>query len=83
MPTEEEALRSLVIEIQAATPPLRNVRFTNRYTTSYIGRVILDRVADIESLETMGEMDLEETTNLAGAFDFSSKFLTSSLNMLY
>lgn len=37
MPTEEEALRSLAAEIQEATPPLHNIRFTNGYAASYIG----------------------------------------------
>lgn len=36
MPTEEEALWSLVAEIQDATPPIRNIQFTNRYAASYI-----------------------------------------------
>lgn len=65
MLTEEEALRSLAIEINEATPPLRNVKFTKRHVASHIWRVALDRAADIESLGTMARMDLEEATNRA------------------
>lgn len=65
MLTEEEALRSLAIEINEATPPLRNAKFTNRHVASHIWRVALDRAADIESLGTMARMDLEEATNRA------------------
>lgn len=63
MPTEEEALRSLAIEIEEATPPLCNIRFTNRFAASYIGGTILSQTEDIESLEAMGEMGVDEATN--------------------
>lgn len=63
MPTEEETLRSLAAEIEEATPPLCNIRFTNRYAVSYIGGTILSQAKDIESLEAMGEMGVDEATN--------------------
>lgn len=66
MSTEEEALRALAAEISNRTPPLNNIRFTNRYAASYIGGAILDRAADIESLSSMGEMGVDEATNRVG-----------------
>lgn len=75
MPTEEEALRSLAVEIQEVAPPLCNVQFTNRYAASYIGRAILDQATDIESLKAMGEMGLEEATNRAEALISRVSFL--------
>lgn len=59
-------MRALAVEIQNRTP-LRNIHFTNHYAASYIGRVILDGAADIESLEFMGEMGVDEATNRVGA----------------
>lgn len=55
MPTEEEALWALAVEISDRTPPLNNICFTNWYVASYIGGAILDWAADIESLSSMGE----------------------------
>lgn len=75
MPNEEEALRSLAREINEATPPLRNVRFTNRHVASHIGRVALNRAMDIESLGTMVVMDLKEATNRAESLVARVSFL--------
>lgn len=67
MSTEEETLKSLAVEIDEATLPLRNIQFTNRYAASYIGGTIFSSAANIESLEAMGEMRVDEATNRVGA----------------
>lgn len=67
MPIEEEALRELASKISNRTPPLRNLRFTNMYSASYLGGVILNWATDIESLAGMGEMGVDEETNRVGA----------------
>lgn len=67
MPTEEEALRALAYEILTRTPPLNNLRFTNRYVASFLGSAILDWAADTERLAGMDEMGVDEATNQIGA----------------
>lgn len=56
MPTEAEALRALSVEISHRTSLLDNIRCTNWFAASFLGGSILDRAADVESLETMGGM---------------------------
>lgn len=63
----EEALRELVSEISTKTPPLNNIHFTNRYTTSFISVAIFNRAGDVESLASMGKMRIDEVTNRVGA----------------
>lgn len=36
VPIEEDVLQALAVEINAATPPLLNIRFNDCYVTSYI-----------------------------------------------
>lgn len=67
MPTEEGALRELASEISTRTPPLNNIRFTNRYAASFIGGAVLNRAANVESLALMGEVGVDEATNRVGA----------------
>lgn len=67
VPTEEEALRELASEITEMTPPLRNIRFTNRYAAAFLGGAVLNRAADAESLASMGDMGVDEATNRVGA----------------
>lgn len=67
MPTEEEALRALASEISTRTPPLSNIRFTNRYAASFLGGAVLNRAADAESLASMGDIGVDEATNWVGA----------------
>lgn len=83
MPTEEEALRALAIEISNRTPPLNNIRFTNWYATSHIGGAILDRAADIKSLSSMGEMGVDEATNCVGALISRVSFKNRLLYFLF
>lgn len=67
MPTDEEALRALVVEISACTPLLlNNILFTNMYATLYLGGAILDQTVDVESPSGMGEMGVDEATNRVG-----------------
>lgn len=47
IPTEEEALRELGLEISTRTPPLNNIRLTNRYAASFIGGAALNQAADV------------------------------------
>lgn len=74
MPTEEEALRALAVEISNLYAT--NIQFTNLYAASYIAGVILDRAADIESLASMGEMGIDEATNCFGACILRVSFRT-------
>lgn len=67
MPTEEEALRALSVEISTHTPPLNNICFTNVYVASYLGGAIWDRAVHVESLSRMGEIGMEEASNSVGA----------------
>lgn len=53
---QEEALRALSLKITSKTPPLSNILFTNIHAATYLGGAILNRVADSESLATMGEI---------------------------
>lgn len=55
MPTEAEALRDLADEITSRTPPINNIRFTNRFAASYLGGTILNRAEDVDSLASMGD----------------------------
>lgn len=67
MPTKVEALRDLVDEISSRTPPLNNIRFTNRFTTSYLRGTILNRAVDVDSLASMSGMGMDEATNRVGS----------------
>lgn len=61
-PEDIDALQVLEAEIDAASPPLNNIRFTDKQVATYIGKV-----ADTESLSSMAGIDMEEATNRARA----------------
>lgn len=67
MPNEEGALRELASEISNKTPPLTNICFTKWHAASFIRGAVLNRVANVESLVSMGEMGVDEVTNRVGA----------------
>lgn len=77
IPMEEEALRNLADKITSRTPPLNNIRFTNRYAESYIGGSVLNRAADVESLASMSDLGVDEATNRVGALLAQVHFIFS------
>lgn len=64
VPTKEGALRALASEISARTLPLNNLCFNNAYFAALVGGTIFHLAHDAESLAGMGEMGVEEATNL-------------------
>lgn len=60
-------LREFASEITERTPPLQNIRFTNRYIAAFLGGAVLNWAADAESLASMRDMGVDEATNWVGA----------------
>lgn len=64
---DEEGLVVLYAEIEAATPPLHDIKFTNMYLAAFVGRFALNRVEDTKSLKEMTGMSVGEATHRASA----------------
>lgn len=63
IPEDEEGLATLYMEIEVATPPLRNLLFTNRFLSARVGQASLSRVMNIEFLSTMSRTSISEATH--------------------
>lgn len=57
----------LYAEIEVTTPPLHDIKFTNRYLAIFVGHFALNRVEDTKSLKEMTGMSVGEATHRASA----------------
>lgn len=77
MPSSSRDLKRLSEEIVTSVAPLRNLRFTNRTTASYIGLSAVWRSADLDSYHILKEMCAKEFANREGALLAWVSFITT------
>lgn len=67
IPEDDAGLAALCDEIEAVSPPLRNLPFTNRYLLARVGRAALSVVSNLNFLSTIEGVSSNEATHRARA----------------
>lgn len=65
IPGDKAELSALCKEIEAVSPPVRNLPFTNQYLSAHIGRVALSIIYDLNFLSTIEGVSSSEATHRA------------------